>query len=138
MVLNLGDGIILRSLAYILSMKLTSAVVWMVVLADLLGFFKMVKRGRKPAGGKGKQPSSEMHQKRGRKSTQQHLEPLVQTFMAKIPNSVRSHIYGWETEVLNNIDMEDVMALEDMQTVITDPVHTQGRTSLFQQSVRTY
>ena len=98
----------------------------------------MVKWGKKPTGGKCKQPSPETYQKRGRKSVQQHLEPLVQTFMTDIPNSVGGHIYGWEYEILDNIDLEGDMALEDMQTVIIDPGHTRGWTSLFQQFVRTY
>lgn len=66
------------------------------------------------------------------------MEPLVQTFMAEIPNSVRSCIYGWETEVLNNIEREDDMASEDAQNVISDLGQTRGGTSLFKQSVRTY
>lgn len=123
---NLGDGTSLVR-------NLTSVVVWMVALADSLSsYFNMVKRGWKPTGGKGKQPTSVQHQKRGRKSMQQHLELLVQTFSSEIPNSVRSHVYGWETEVLNNLDKEDDMASEDMQNVVNDPGHTWGRISLFQ------
>ena len=136
---NLGDRTSLHSESRIFSRNLTDVVVWMVALADSLsGYFNMVTRGRKPTRGKGEQPTSKQHQKRGRKSTQQHLELLVQTFTSDIPNSVRSDINGWETEVLNNLEREDEMASEDMQNVVNDTGRTQGQISLFQQSVRTY
>ena len=136
---NLGDGTSLHSKSRILSRNMTGVVFWMVALADSLScYFNMVTRGRKPPRGKGKQPTSEQHQKRGRKSAQQHLEPLVQAFTSEIPSSVRSHINGWETEVLNNLDREDEMDSEDMQNAVNDTGHTRGRISLFQKSVRTY
>ena len=74
----------------------------------------MAKRSRKPNGGKGKQASSEPHRKCGCKTIQEHLEPLVQTFMNDIPNSVRDRVYGWESEILDNIVSQDDMASADM------------------------
>ena len=42
------------------------------------------------------------------------------------------------TEVLNNRNMENDMASEDLQNVVVDLRHNQGWMSPFQQSIRTY
>ena len=98
----------------------------------------MTKRSHKPIGGKGKQASPELHRKRGFKTVEQRLEPMVRNFMHDIPPPIRDRVYGWESEILDTLDSQDDKASTDMQTVSPDPGHTRGRTSLYQQSIRTY
>ena len=100
----------------------------------------MVKktRGRKPKVDKGKESISSPPTKRGQKSRKEFMEPLIQTFAKDTPCSLKSRIFGWETEATNKMEEEDELTAEELQHMIDDPGHTRGRISLFQHSIRTY
>ena len=74
--------------------------------------------------------------RRGRKSNVEVLQDIAQVYESRNLANIKTKIHGREIQT----DSED----EDMETqlsqmdFITDPGSTQGRVSLFQQSVKTY
>ena len=99
---------------------------------------KMGKRRATNQSGKGKQVKQEESKpkKRGRKSTQERMETLLDSYVQTNTSRTRQEIRGWEKEI--QIEPEDIAAEEDALDFIKDPANTRGRLSLFQQTIHTY
>ena len=98
----------------------------------------MGKRHNRTATDKGKQQAQTepAPKKRGRKTYLEHLETLAVNYVMSNPSAVRNDIRGWEQE--KQQEPEDMETEAEILNFITDPGHTRGRFTLFNQTVHTY
>ena len=116
-------------------------VIFLVIICMLVLLLRdqriMGKHGLRSETAKGKQVQQDPEpKKRGRKSSQEHLENLVVNYILGNSSPTRMQIHGWEREL--QTDMEDTEAETDILDFIHDPGNTRGRLSLFNQTIHTY
>ena len=114
-----------------------------IELTYISQFITMVKRQTRNTialnSKKGKQKKlqpQDKHRKRGRKTRQEVLTNLLETYSIDNSSQVRQEIRGWKREI--QTDEEDNEAEEEIMDFITDPGNIRGRLSLFHQTVHTY
>ena len=90
------------------------------------------------AANKGKQPvlPDQVPKKRGRRTYLDHLEELAVKYVMSNPSASRNEIRGWEQEI--HQEPEEIETEAEIMDFITDPGHTRGRLTLFNQTVHTY
>jgi len=93
------------------------------------------KAGKRTKGGE--ENSNRGLNKRGRRTRKEHMQTLINTYMAGNPPEVRAQIAEWERELNDNITNQDIET-EEWEIMVKDLGNTRGRHMLFWQTIQQY